>query len=514
FFAYDIDNYKKKHPQKKVVIFLDTYEALWQNVRNESNRLSQDVWIRDGLVSELQNVLFVICGREKIIWAEDDSAWESDLNQHILGGLSENDAKSFLDSCNIEDIVIQDEIIKSSEGLPFYLDLSVDTYYKIKDSGKTPSVQDFSEVGKDDIFERFMRYLSLQEKETLKVLAHARFYTKDIFSLLVDTFKTAYPVTAMAELNTFSFISQEDDIFFIHDLMRKSLISSQSTDLKEDVNTTLFNLYDEKLQDLDIKNISEESIEALHEAFYHKECLGDINVLDDWYDKLYHIFKQAAKYKILLELSIKLNKLHETSLGEEHPSTAAGYHNLAVLYEAMGNHLEALSLYKQALAINEKVLGEEHPDTATIYNNLAVLYMDMGKLEEALPLCKKALAINEKVLGKEHPDTAMSYNNYANLYLSMGNSAEALPLYKKALEINKKELGEQHPKTAISYNNLAELYKSMRNYEEALPLYKKALAINEKALGEEHPHTAVSYNSLAGLYESMGNYEEALPLYK
>ncbi|MEA1983621.1 MAG: hypothetical protein U9N39_08745, partial [Campylobacterota bacterium] len=42
FFAYDIDNYKKKHPQKKVVIFLDTYEALWQNVRNESNRLSQD----------------------------------------------------------------------------------------------------------------------------------------------------------------------------------------------------------------------------------------------------------------------------------------------------------------------------------------------------------------------------------------------------------------------------------------------------------------------------------------
>ncbi|QOY50989.1 tetratricopeptide repeat protein [Candidatus Sulfurimonas baltica] len=513
FFAHDLDTYKKTSPEKKVVIFLDTYEALWQNKRSDANRLSQDEWIRD-FVSELPNVLFVICGREKIRWEEVDKEWKEDLNQHILGNLSEDDAKSFLNSCEIVDTDIQDEMIESSEGLPYYLDLCVDTYYKIKDSGNTPSAKYFSEVGQDEIFERFMRYLSPQEQETLKVLANARFYTKELFSLLIEEFKTGYPVTAMYQLNTFSFIREEDKSFFIHDLMRKNLISFQHDELNQDVNEFLFNHYDIFLQDLDIKNISQNSIEALPEAFYHKEQMGDVKALSDWYGKPFTKFITAAKYKVIINLSIKLQSLLTKEMTDQYHFTATVNDHLAWVYESIGQYKEALPLYKEALKININILGIKHPDTAGSYNNLAFIYEYMGNYDEALFLHKKALSISKSLLGENDPRIATSYNNIAVVYTSIGNYSESLVVHKKALLIRQKLLGEKHLDTATSCNNLAIVYKLIGNYEEALLLFKKAILVREKILGEEHPDTATSYNNIASLLESMGNYDEALPLYK
>ena len=191
FFAYDIERYKIKHPEKKIVIFLDTYEALWTDKRSEANEFSEDQWLRDGLVTELQQVLFVICGREKLIWDKEDNAWQSDLNQHLIGNLSDLDAGKFLSSCQIINPELQQRIIADSEGVPFYLDLCVDTFERIQQH-RTPTADDFARVGKAELFERFMRYLDRSETETLKMLAFPRFYTADIFSLLVREFETGY----------------------------------------------------------------------------------------------------------------------------------------------------------------------------------------------------------------------------------------------------------------------------------------------------------------------------------
>jgi tetratricopeptide (TPR) repeat protein len=81
-----------------------------------------------------------------------------------------------------------------------------------------------------------------------------------------------------------------------------------------------------------------------------------------------------------------------------------------------GNYAEAVRLGERALAIWEKVRGPEHPDTATGLNNLALLYRTMGQMAQALPLYQRALAIREKVRGPEHPDTATALYNLAELY--------------------------------------------------------------------------------------------------
>jgi len=79
----------------------------------------------------------------------------------------------------------------------------------------------------------------------------------------------------------------------------------------------------------------------------------------------------------------------------------------------------------------KKVLGEEHPSTAISYNNLAELYRNIGEYQKAEPLYLKALNIREKILGEEHPSTATSYNNLAGLYRNIGEYQKAEPLYLK-----------------------------------------------------------------------------------
>ena len=521
FLAYDIATYKKKNPQKKVVIFLDTYEALWQNDRSESNRLSKDEWIRDSLVTELSNVLFVICGREKIRWEEDDTSWtqsdengELDLEQHTIGNLSPEDAEFFLKSCGINDSIIQAEIIESSEGVPYYLDLSVDTYYKIKNRGIIPTPEDFSEVDKHKIFERFMRYLDKEEISTLKVLANARFYTKELFSTLVQEFQTGYPVTELNQLNTFSFISRDTKEFFIHDLMRLSLLSFQDEELIYDVNSYIFEYYEKQIQDLKMNTISDKSTFYLLEAFYHKSNLRDIEALFKWFDKYFSIFMYGAKYDSLLVPTKQLMYLAEEDANTSSLTLSTIYNNLAYLYIMTKRYRESDELFQKSLKIRES--AKEENLVAEVYNNLAYLSRKRDDYDYKLSLeyCEKSLLIREKALGSKHEQTANSYNNIAVLYKLNTQYEKSLEYFKKAIDVRESVMEFDHAYTLTSYNDIGELYVVLKEYENAESFFKKSLKGREEILAEIHEDRFVIYNNLASLYELKNELMKALGFYK
>ncbi|HLC16466.1 MAG TPA: tetratricopeptide repeat protein, partial [Thermodesulfovibrionia bacterium] len=70
--------------------------------------------------------------------------------------------------------------------------------------------------------------------------------------------------------------------------------------------------------------------------------------------------------------------------------------NLAGLYTKTGRYSEAEPLYKRALAIDEKVLGQDHPDTATGFNNLAMLYASTNNHIDSHRLFNKGVSINDQ----------------------------------------------------------------------------------------------------------------------
>ena len=405
FWAEDLKAFMQRRPWP-VVLFVDTYEALWEGQRTDARFFLRDEWVRE-LVAQVPEALWVIGGREKLRWEEVDLDWGSYLEQHLVGRLAEKDARKFLSSCGVTEEAVQEAIVEGSEGVPFYLDVAVDTYLETKDKeGSDPIPADFEGTPRE-VLDRFLRHLEQSEEETLKVLSVARSWDRSLFKLLIDEFKTGYPVTALPKLCRFSFIQEEQvsDTWTIHALMREGLEEHQDAELRGEVRRYLFNYYNQYLHELEITGIGDLHKAALTETFHHGRYVLNTEGLFTWFTTVADVFKRAALWQFLTPFYEVLTKLMEDRLGPDHPSTATSLNYLAFLYSEQGRYEEAGPLHERALEIREKVLGSDHPSTATGLNNLALFYVRQGRYEEARPLHQRALRIQEKDLGRDHPDT-------------------------------------------------------------------------------------------------------------
>ncbi|AKB26875.1 hypothetical protein MSSIT_0156 [Methanosarcina siciliae T4/M] len=520
YLAHDLAD-RLQNTSEFAVIFIDTYEALWEKERDKGSFNSRDGWLRKLIENIQKSCLWVICGKESLCWEEVDEDWKNYLDQRKIGKLPEKDALDLLKQCGITEEDIQNVLIESSEGVPYYLELSIDIYRKIKKK-KQPTPGNFAKVP-EGIFCRFVKYLDREEKETLKILSVPRYWNRELFKILVEKFNTGYPATSFSELHSFSFMEvDEKGKCSMHQLMRKSLQDYQDQDLKKEVHNFMLDFYSNQLKDLDIKAITPEHETALTEAFYHAKEALEAEEFYEWFVFVSYPFYRAAFWQLITPLYEETLQILEIELGPEHLDIAITLDNLAGLYESLGDYEKALLLCQRALEIYGKVLGPEHTDVAINLNNLALLYSHIGDYEKALPLFQRALEISEEKQGSEHPDDpfyraaviATTLDNLAGLYYQMGDYEKALLLCQRALEIYEKMQGPRHLDVAVTLNNLAELYYQMEDYEKALPLYQRALKIRENTLDLKHPNVAIALNNLAGLYYQMGEYEEALPLYQ
>jgi len=435
FWAADLKDYLTTK-QSRAVLFLDTYEALSEGERTEARVLRRDDWVRE-LVSQLPEVLWVICGRERLRWDESDPDWTKCLSQHLVGGLAEADARQFLQSCGITEPTIQQVIVEGSQGLPYYLDLAVDTWLEIQErQNKTPTVVDFACTPRE-VLTRFLRHLTQFEVETLKLLAVPRFWDTRLFERLVTEFQTGYPLTAFDDLCRFSFMNQgaAPDTWTMHQLMRQSLQEHTSPELVKRVHRLLFGHYRGQLEDIDISGITDQQKASLAEAFYHGRVLLSVQEFFQWFLKPAEQFRQAAQYRLLVPLYEQVGHDLEAKLGPEHPDVATSLNNLAELLRAQGKYAEAEPLSRRVLAIYEKALGHEHPRVAEGQNNLAALLDAQGKHAEAKPMFRRALATCERALGPKHPGVAEVLENLAKLYDQTGRSEEAKKLEERAKQI-------------------------------------------------------------------------------
>lgn len=288
YFAEDLKNYASEK-NGKIVIFLDTYEALNSSNKGEKSYFQIDEWIRDVLIPNLPGGLFVILGREKLKWQDINSQWAECIEQHLVGTLADVDSRSFLVYSGIKENEIINSIIEISEGHPYFLDLCVDTYEAIK-KGKKPTKEDFLNNNKIQLFEKFMQYLQYHERETLKVLSVPRFWNSEIFELLIKEYNTGYPIMGLDEFCNFSFISERalKDTWEMHSLMRKSLNEYQKNEQLIEVHKVMFKYYSKKL-----KNVADKTQEIyLNEAYYHGSKFLKKDEFGEWFlDKSDYFFK-------------------------------------------------------------------------------------------------------------------------------------------------------------------------------------------------------------------------------
>ncbi len=415
YLAHDLADHLQ-NTSESAVIFIDTYEALWEKERDKGSFNPRDKWLRKLIENIQKSCLWVICGKESLRWEEVDEDWKNYLDQRKIGKLPEKDALDLLKRCGITEEDIQNVLIESSEGVPYYLELSIDSYRKIKQK-KQPTLENFAKVP-ERIFCRFVKYLDRNEKETLKVLSVPIYWNRELFKILAEKFNTGYPSTSFSELHSFSFMDIDDKgKCSMHQLMRKSLQDYQDLDLKKEVHNFMLYFYSNQLKDLDIKAINQENENALTEAFYHAKEVLEAEELCEWFVSVYDLFERVAFWQLITPMYEEILRILEAELEPEHPDVAQTLNNLALLYYQIGDYDKALPFYQRSLDIREKVLGPEHPDVATTLNDLAGFYKNIGEYEKAFPLYQRAMEIAEKNLGQNHPTTMKIKNNY-NFLLS------------------------------------------------------------------------------------------------
>ncbi len=450
FWASDVAE-QLERTGEKLVVFLDTYEALWEGKRLEHQRFTVDEWVREW-VAQFPGVLWVVTGRERLYWHEVDADWNEVLDQHLIGALAEEDVRHFLKTAGVAEQAVQDAMIEGAEGVPFYLALALDHYENIRLS-RLPVSDDLGRTPRD-VIDRFLRYLGRAERETINVLAAARVWDRGLFEDLITHFKTGYPPGALRELCRFSFVEPQttegdEPTWTLHALMRRGVQEHGEEKRVREVHQFLFERYNERLATVDHKAISDHQRQALEEAFYHGQQVLDPEAFIAWYRETNDVFQQAAQWRLLIPMQEAIVDFVVAAYGTAHEQTAYAWHNLANLYHEQAHFEKAEPLYQRSLEIRESQLGKDHPSVATTLNNLAGLYKSQGRYAEAESLYQRTLGIVEKALGKDHPYVATTLNNLAELYRQQGRYAEAEPLYQRSMEIMEKRLGNEHPNTQI-----------------------------------------------------------------
>ncbi|WP_422074050.1 tetratricopeptide repeat protein [Tranquillimonas rosea] len=533
----------------RVVVMLDTHEALWRDATRQST-LGADQWVRD-FVEAAPGTLIAIFGRDKLRWGEIDPEWGTILNQHLLGGLSGQDADRFLETAGVPTEALRSRIVEGAEGLPFYLDLALDLFEDLtRSTGFLPTAEEFGRTPAD-VLDRFLRHLSDEEERELRLASYPAGLSESLFLDLCE----AFPLGVAADwprLSRRSFMTEaEGGRLEMHALMRQALQAREKTERPEAftrVHTFLFERYDAQAQPGEARDVTPNHEFALAAASLHLRFAAPERHFS-WLGTRIEVYRDAARWTLLdtllgatdastdeergellhnlAQARLELGHIEDAgtlfeqaldfkkvTVGSRHESCAVTLRELGRVREAMGRYKEAEELHEWALAVAGDSHGDRHEIYATILRSLAYVRQMMGRFDDVETLYLRALEINEATLGDRHVSYAATLNSLALLYHFEGRNNEAEAVYTRAIDIVGAAYGDRHPDYATTLHNLARVHMATESYDKAEELYRQALDITSEALGDRHPRCADTLHELATVRRIAGYPEDAESLYR
>ena len=250
YFAMDM-KYNLSNEKYPFVFEIDTYEKLVNELTQLGSIRDIDDWLKgdNGLIQNIPNVLWVIAGREKLKWGNYDKDYEILLDQHLLGDLSFADCKFFLNSAGINDEDIVSQIYKLTGGVPIFLDMCVDTYFKLLEDNKKISIKDF-EGDQIKLIERFFKYMNHQERDFITVLSFIGNWTDDEIEEKIKNVLGSFSYNLYDRIKDFSFVLYENDKYKIHDTIRKVIVENAPSIIKHKFDESIINIQEKKIEEI------------------------------------------------------------------------------------------------------------------------------------------------------------------------------------------------------------------------------------------------------------------------
>lgn len=409
----------------------------------------------------------------------------------------------------------------------------VDTYTVIIDNQKrTPVLDDFSQTPQK-IVDRFLYYLELHEKETLKVLSFARYWTEEVFVKLVGEFKTGYPIFAYKDLFRFSFINQhENHTWDMNLMMRNSLqeeMKKENPFLYKKVHQFLYKYYNEKITNGENGQISREDWPYFREAFYHGNIIMETDNFLNWFLTIGKELQNCGQFELI---SSYYNELIEQIAYKDNEQAAAIYQYFGGIGLLQGNYELSQELLQKAAAIYTK-LPTKKREYLKCCNDLAKIMIHMTNFDQAYDYFSEAIESYQNTNSEELEELlelALVYIRLGKLDIrfskyedSMGHYKTAISLCNQVLEILP-ESAVVFGRLALSYEKLGELYSTF-NSNEQRQYYLQSIEHYKNAIEREYDvrtlaNMGLAYKRLGESYElktetinKLKSYEEAISIF-
>ncbi|MGW6299664.1 tetratricopeptide repeat protein [Peribacillus butanolivorans] len=559
FWAQDIREYLYNEGVK-AVFFFDTFEQVQKQANHKLKRKST-LWI-ERLINLIPEVTFVIFGREPVEWkAEELRKSYANVKEFPVKELNETDTKHLLTISGVINSDIQHIIWSASKGLPYYIELAIDTYKRINRT-RTPQPKDFSEV-QDEVLARLIENLEPDEIETLKALSTVRAWDKDIFKVIKDT---GHAIQSLKTITRFSFIQEQNGLWTMHQLMRDSLqqeLLEEDEQLSCEIHYSVYQHYQEKLNNNISLDISEEYISDVAECFYHASHCITISKLVNWvrehtevlssyqwrdyliflYEELLNIIENSndgledkvlqaqvldflgsmysdiMKYKhaeVLLKKALEIKQNYREDMlqskdyesGDYYQQLFLSYQSLSVVSNILGRQKQLEEYYTNALTIlsGNDAYFIDNKDKIHFLNQLGIFYINYGKLEDAQHCLKLAIKAEEQFGGHRTRTMASLLKNLGTLYTEQGNSETAIHTLLKAHDIAK-ELKEH--KDLMGWIHLALGKANSSKSKEAERFFQQSLSLLDDFFGADSDMVGKVLSEFGSYYLEIGEYEKA-----
>ncbi|WUN25428.1 AAA family ATPase [Streptomyces sp. NBC_00316] len=241
------------------VLFVDSYDVL-SVVHGEAGSTFQDAWLRD-LLEQLRRGLVVLAGREPVRWQE----WAGQMDYCVVHPLESRYCEELLSNAGVQDTVRQAIITRASRGIPFYLELAVDTPERA--AGER-------EVAQDRIKDRFLDHVPVDQRRILQHLGLARLFNRSMFMRFVKD------DTLWDELTEYSFVQCiSGDWYQLHQLMVDALQAQWKLERQRPAHEVLQRFWEDYAESPDIRHRADTviGVAPLQEAVYHGLRAGQMS---------------------------------------------------------------------------------------------------------------------------------------------------------------------------------------------------------------------------------------------
>ena len=546
-----------KDCSEPLVVFLDTYEQLVNEMSSLGEPLNNDLWLRDetyGLIVNSPKVLWVIAGREKLKW-QKFTAWDESLEQHILGNLSETDADNFLSIAGVDDKDLRHSIYEMTQGTPVYLDLCVDRYCSLLENGQKPVIDDF---GKNiyALIERFARYMDDSKKDIVYMLSCLKVWTDDMIREIGAKILPNFSTTTYEKVKGFSFIIEsEKGRYNIHQTVGESLYQNCPESIRQSTIAEAIEYSKNKLEKVNafdgdfeyyvnwlikyavgyfkddeelrafyknnirvyLKKLSDvhrfDTIEELYAPFWDRASQNQESRLFALAMKDYSIWLQSkGRYQNALDIAKKSYNLYVKILGEKDAATLSAQREYAMGLHLKGMYKEALEIRQDILAKRIELLGEESLEAIESYVDLANSYSKLGLYQDQLNAASKVFQLRMKILPSQDSFIYVSRNNFVKNYMNLGEYQKAYDESHTLIVDAEKSFGKDNETTIKILATYATVLKKIGQYDKALEIRKEVYERCRKLQGENHPDTLNAARRLSIAYIDMGQYADALPI--